>query len=97
MRLLLTSLALALALAVAACGSDDSSSGSGDLRVVATTTQVADLARNVAGDRASVTGILTPNADPHDYEPRPSDARALADAQLVLRSGGAVDGWLGDL
>jgi ABC-type Zn uptake system ZnuABC Zn-binding protein ZnuA len=97
MRLLLTTLGLALAVAVAACGSDDGSSASGDLRVVATTTQVADLARNVAGDRASVTSILTPNADPHDYEPRPSDAKALADADVVLRSGGDVDEWLGDL
>src|SRR5918995_636975 len=97
MRLLITSLALAVVLASAACGSDDDSSSSGDLRVVATTTQVADLARSVAGDRASVTPILTPNADPHDYEPRPGDAKALADADVVLRSGGDLDDWLGDV
>ena len=96
MRTLLATLALGLVLGAAACGSDDEA-GSGGLRVVATTTQVADLARNVAGDRASVTGILTANADPHDYEPRPDDAKALADADLVLRSGGEVDEWLGDL
>ena len=69
----------------------------GGPRVVATTTQLADIARNIAGDRASVTEILTPNSDPHDYEPRPADARALADAGLVLQSGGDVDEWLGDL
>jgi ABC-type Zn uptake system ZnuABC Zn-binding protein ZnuA len=97
MRPLLACLAIALSLVVAACGSDDSSSASGELNVVATTTQVADLARNVAGDRASVTAILTPNADPHDYEPRPSDAKALADADVVLRSGGDVDDWLSEL
>jgi ABC-type Zn uptake system ZnuABC Zn-binding protein ZnuA len=97
MRHLLTLCAAAgAALAVAACGSADPGT-QGGLRVVATTTQLADIARNVAGDRAQVAGILTPNADPHDYEPRPSDARALADAQLVLRSGGDVDRWLGDL
>jgi zinc/manganese transport system substrate-binding protein/manganese/iron transport system substrate-binding protein len=44
-----------------------------------------------------VTGILTANSDPHDYEPRPADAKALAGAKLVLRSGGEVDEWLGDL
>ena len=97
MRPLLVCTVLALALLVAACGSEDGSAGGGELHVVATTTQVADLARNVAGDRASVTGILTPNSDPHDYEPRPDDAKALVDADLVLRSGGAVDAWLGDL
>jgi zinc/manganese transport system substrate-binding protein len=96
MRPLFVCTALALTLLVAACGSDDGAAGGG-LRVLATTTQVADLARNVAGDRASVTGILTPNSDPHDYEPRPADAKAVADADLVLRSGAAVDDWLGDL
>lgn len=62
--------------------------------VVATTTQAADLARAVAGRRAGVAGILAPNADPHEYEPRPSDAAKLARAQLVIRSGGDVDRWL---
>jgi zinc/manganese transport system substrate-binding protein len=84
-----------LALTLAACGSDEPDRAGP--RVVATTTQLADMARNIAGDRASVAEILTPNADPHDYEPRPGDARALADAQLVLQSGGDVDSWLGDL
>ena len=96
MRTLLALLALGLAVGAAACGSDDEA-GSADLSVVATTTQVADLARNVAGDRVAVTGILTANTDPHDYEPRPGDAKALAGADLVLRSGGEVDEWLGDL
>ncbi len=87
-----------LALALAACGSDSDARGSGaaHLRVVATTTQVADLARNVAGARAEVTGLLAPNTDPHEYEVRPGDVKALARAGLVLRSGGEVDEWLDD-
>jgi ABC-type Zn uptake system ZnuABC Zn-binding protein ZnuA len=93
-RLLL--LAALCAAVLASCGSDDPAAG-GAPHVVATTTQVADLARTVAGDRARVTGLLRPGSDPHDYEPRPSDARALAGASLVLRSGGDVDDWLGDL
>jgi zinc/manganese transport system substrate-binding protein/manganese/iron transport system substrate-binding protein len=84
------------AAALAGCSSDTGNDG-GNLRVVATTTQAADLARQVAGDRAEVTQLLQPGADPHDYEPRPSDARALTGAQVVIRSGGEVDDWLGDL
>src|SRR3954452_1878862 len=80
-------LALLLALGLAGCGSDDSP-------VVATTTQVADLARNVAGPRIEIARILTPNADPHGYEPRPHDVRRLVRAKLVLRSGGEIDDWL---
>jgi ABC-type Zn uptake system ZnuABC Zn-binding protein ZnuA len=83
-----------IALAVAGCGSDG---GDGGARVVATTTQVADLTRAVAGDRARVEQILHPGSDPHEYEPRPSDAEALAGAKLVIRSGGDVDDWLGGL
>lgn len=61
---------------------------------MATTTQVADLVRNVAGRRADVRQLLHPNADPHDYEPRPSDALVLSRARVVFRSGGDVDDWL---
>jgi len=62
--------------------------------VVATTTQAADLARHVAGKRAEVTGLLAPNTDPHGYEPRAGDVKALVDADLVVRSGGEVDPWI---
>jgi ABC-type Zn uptake system ZnuABC Zn-binding protein ZnuA len=86
--------AVLIAALVAGCGEDDAGSGGGALGVVATTTQAADLARNVGGDRASVTGLLDPNADPHDYELRPRDVEAIAEADLVIRSGGEVDGWL---
>jgi ABC-type Zn uptake system ZnuABC Zn-binding protein ZnuA len=82
---------LAAALTLTACG--DSAADDGETQVVATTTVVADLARNVAGDRAEVVGLLAPNSDPHDYEPRPSDAEAVAESDLVLRSGGDLDLW----
>lgn len=79
---------------IAGCGDDG---GGGGVSVVATTPQVADLVRNVAGDRAEVTQILPANADPHEYEPTPSDAEALAGADLIVRSGGEVDDWLDQL
>ena len=73
---------------------DEAAGGDGRRLVVATTTQAADLARNVAGDDVEVVGLLAPNADPHDYEIRPHDLQALADADLVVRSGGDVDEWV---
>jgi len=87
-------LAAALALSLAAgCGEDDAGSGSG-LTIVATTTQAADLARNVVGDRGTVVGLMAPNSDPHEYEVRPRDAEAMAEAGLIVRSGGDIDAWL---
>jgi ABC-type Zn uptake system ZnuABC Zn-binding protein ZnuA len=87
---------LLVTLVAAACG-DDSGSGGGGRTVVASTTEVADLVRQVGGDRVSVDGMLRPGGDPHDYEPRPSDVAAVARAGLVFRSGGEVDDWLGDV
>jgi ABC-type Zn uptake system ZnuABC Zn-binding protein ZnuA len=83
--------AAACAALLAGCGSDG---GDGRPVVVATTTQAADLVRAVAGERARVRGVLEPNSDPHDYEVRPGDVKALARATLVVRSGGDLDAWL---
>jgi zinc/manganese transport system substrate-binding protein len=96
----ITALVIALwvaAVLVSACRTDSDSGDSRPTAVVATTTQVADFVRNVGGDRVDVHQVLQPNSDPHEYEPRPSDARAVADAQAVFRSGGAVDGWMEDV
>jgi zinc/manganese transport system substrate-binding protein/manganese/iron transport system substrate-binding protein len=85
---------LTAAVSAGATGCQDGAPASGEPLVVATTTQVGDMARNVAGDRAEVRQLLHPGSDPHEYEPRPSDARSLSQATLVVRSGGEVDEWL---
>jgi ABC-type Zn uptake system ZnuABC Zn-binding protein ZnuA len=76
-------------------GSADQSHGR-ILRLVATTTQVADFARNVGGDRVQVTSLLKPNLDAHDYEPSPADVEAIAHADLVLENGAGLETWLHD-
>ena len=92
MKLKLLLLAVLAPALLSACGDDGGTGGAP--RVVATTTQAADLSRQVAGDRADVTSILKPNSDPHAYEPRAGDVKALARADVVVRSGGEVDEWL---
>jgi ABC-type Zn uptake system ZnuABC Zn-binding protein ZnuA len=90
--------AVVLALVAIGCGGDSSSSSKGaSVTAVATTTQVADLVREVGVDRVDVEQILQPNSDPHGYEPRPSDAAALAGADVVFQSGGELDEWLDGL
>ena len=87
-------LILALSLGVAGCGEAQGDAGAEAVGVVSTTTQVADMARNVGGNRVEVSSLLPPGADPHDYEVRPRDIEALAGAEAVLRSGGELDEWL---
>ena len=88
---------LALLLLASGCGSDGAAGADGKVAVVATTTQAADFARSVGGDRVHVTQLLQPNSDPHDYEPRPSDVQAVARAKLVLTSGLGLDPWARDM
>jgi len=83
-------IALLILLFAAGCGGSVTSS---QPTVVATTTQLADMARDIAPG-ARVTSLLSPNTDPHEYEVRPADVKALASADVVLRSGGEVDAWL---
>jgi manganese/iron transport system substrate-binding protein len=89
------------ALLVAGCSGAGGAAGDRDgergrLRVVATTTQVADLAANVGGDRVRVTSLLKPGIDPHDDEPSPADIDAIAHADLVLENGVGLEAWLSD-
>src|SRR4051794_11697398 len=85
--------ALVLIVLVVVAGCGGSAVEPGGPRVVATTTQLADMARNVAPG-AHVTALLNANTDPHEYEVRPRDVKALAKADVVLRSGGEADEWL---
>jgi ABC-type Zn uptake system ZnuABC Zn-binding protein ZnuA/ABC-type Mn2+/Zn2+ transport system permease subunit len=62
--------------------------------VVATTTQIGDWTRVVAGNAVSVHQILQPNTDPHEYEPRPADVQATSGARLVLENGDGLDHWM---
>src|SRR4051812_23064035 len=91
------SAAVALAVGVGGCGASSTGSTGGRPDVVATTTQIADWARHVAGPDAKVHQILQPNTDPHEYEPRPADVQEVADADLVFTNGDGLDAWMGKL
>lgn len=86
-------LAVGAALASAGCSSSHSTAG-GRLQVVATTVQVGALARAVAGNDADVKTLIGAGIDPHDFEPGPSDLRAISNAGVILRNGLGLDDWL---
>jgi zinc/manganese transport system substrate-binding protein len=64
------------------------------LPVVASFTILGDFARQVGGDRVSVTTLVGPDGDAHVYSPTPADAKAMASAKLVLVNGLHFEGWL---
>src|SRR5690606_29556704 len=86
--------------ALTGCGEPASQPAEGDaangrFTVVATTTILEDLARNLAGDDAKVLGIMRPGEDPHIYKVRPHDADTLAAADLILSNGLNLEATLG--
>lgn len=84
---------LGLSLGLAACGG--ASSGSGDERpvVLTTFTVLADVAKNVAGDKLRVESITKAGAEIHGYEPTPGDIRKAAQADLILDNGLNLEAW----
>lgn len=69
----------------------------GPLKIVTSTTILADLASQIGGDRVHVQSLLPANADPHDYEPSPDDVIAIEDADLVILHGLQLDTWVDPL
>jgi ABC-type Zn uptake system ZnuABC Zn-binding protein ZnuA len=64
------------------------------LRIVATTTDLGSLAREVGGDLVDVTVLVPAGADPESFEPKPTDALRLRGSALVVRAGLGLDFWL---
>jgi zinc/manganese transport system substrate-binding protein len=65
-----------------------------DLKVVSSFTVISDFARNVGGDKVSITTLVGPDGDAHVYEPKPADAAAVAAADVVLVNGLHFEGFL---
>ena len=68
-----------------------------DVRVVATTNFITDLARRVGGDRVQVTGLMGPGVDPHLYKASARDVRTLRQSDLVLYGGLDLEGKMDDV
>ena len=64
---------------------------------VASFSILADLLREVAGERMDLRVIAGPNVDAHHFQTRPSHAEAVRSAQIVVRNGAGFDGWFNRL
>jgi manganese/iron transport system substrate-binding protein len=67
------------------------------LRVVATTTVLADIVAQVGRELVSVHSLVPKGGEVHTFDPTPSDATTVADAQLLVMNGLGLDEWLGGI
>jgi zinc/manganese transport system substrate-binding protein len=64
------------------------------LKAVATFSILGDFVREVGGDRVDLVTLVGPDADAHTYQPKPTDARILAGAQVLVSNGLGFEGWI---
>jgi len=64
------------------------------LKVVTSFSILADMTNEIGGDLVNATPIVGPNQDSHVYEPRPSDLKNVAGADLVIVNGLGFEGWI---
>jgi manganese transport system substrate-binding protein len=87
-------LALLVGFWLSGCGSSPDRSTQTDRKVILTTfTVLADMARNVAGDKVNVESIVKPGAEIHGYEPTPSDLSRGQGAIAILDNGFNLERW----
>src|SRR5262245_2569614 len=67
------------------------------LNVIATTTIIADIARNIGGDFVRVSSLVPPDADAHAFDPTPQDALKVSEADVVLAAGAGYETFLNGL
>ncbi len=66
-----------------------------NFEIVTTTAFLGDVVKGIVGDQASVNAILLGDADPHNYEPTPSDIQKLSTADVIISTGiQELDEWL---
>lgn len=71
--------------------------GNRQIKIIATTTMIADLVANAGKNRVSVESLMGPGVDPHSYEPRESDVSRLMNADVVFYNGIHLEGKMADL
>ncbi|MDU6074688.1 MAG: zinc ABC transporter substrate-binding protein [Veillonella parvula] len=97
-RILLVVVSLALIVfALAGCGKDTAQDSQKKLNVVATTTMLTDLVKEIGGDHVTVQGLMGPGVDPHLYQASAGDVTAMSKADVVVYNGIHLEGKMGSI
>jgi manganese/zinc/iron transport system substrate-binding protein len=81
-----------------ACGNNQTSTKPNEkVEVTTTTGQVADVVKNIGGDKVEVTSLMGPGVDPHLYQASQGDIKKLHDSDIIFYSGLHLEGKMGEI
>lgn len=85
---------LLLLIVLTACAHSASSDPQTDIVILTSTTLLADLTRNIAGERLAVDSLLPVGTDPHSYQPVPQDAAKISKSKVLIINGADYEHFL---
>jgi ABC-type Zn uptake system ZnuABC Zn-binding protein ZnuA len=86
-----------LTLTACSAPTGESSASPAALKVVATTTIVGDIVKNIGGEQIDLSVLLPLGTDPHNFEPSPQDIALVSDADMVFTNGAGLEGFMSKL
>ena len=95
MKLLRLFISAVFFFSLSGCGAKKAdTSTNGKVYVVTTTTMITDMVKQIAGDKVRLKSLMGPGVDPHLYEPIPTDAIALSEADVIFYNGLKLEGQM---
>jgi zinc transport system substrate-binding protein len=91
-------LAALLSVAVLLCGCvSPDQTPSEKIRAVVSIAPLGEFVREVGGEKVQVTVLVPPGAEPHTFEPSPSQMKEVAGADLYVQNGAGLEFWMDSL
>ena len=95
MKLLRLFISAVFFFSLSGCGAKKTDTATnGKVYVVTTTTMITDMVKQIAGDKVRLKSLMGPGVDPHLYEPIPTDAIALSEADVIFYNGLKLEGQM---
>ncbi len=96
-KLICAALCVCLAFGFAGCTENEDKENDGKLNIVCTLFPQYDFTRQLVGEKAEVTLLLTPGTDSHSYDPSPVDMVKINECDLFIYTGELMESWAGDV
>ena len=88
---------LSIAVLLCGCVFPDQTPSSGKIRAVVSIAPLGEFVRDVGGDKVQITVLVPPGAEPHTFEPSPSQMKEVARADLYVQNGAGLEFWMDSL